>query len=99
MNKIGRLKKIERRESCSVFSGHPCLKPFLSAVVRMNEEVTSCCVTQGSDENIKDKRLREIWTGEYFKNFRGSFRKNNLFGECARCIESNKKGARTLDLV
>jgi MoaA/NifB/PqqE/SkfB family radical SAM enzyme len=66
----------------------PCFEPFLHFLVKANGETTFCCMVEDSKENIKEKSLREIWFGRYFKKCRKDFINKKIKEECRYCVFS-----------
>ena len=83
-------EKLKKDEEKSHSPYPTCFKPFLNMVVWMDGRVTSCCITQKSGENLKDKPLEDIWRGKHFTNLRESFRKGRLPEDCSQCNLSKR---------
>ena len=67
-----------------------CLAPFTDMVVFADGRVAPCCNFYGSYnekivDNILEKSLNEIWTGEKFNRLREMMRRNILPEECKEC--------------
>ncbi|MFB6088961.1 MAG: radical SAM protein, partial [Candidatus Aenigmatarchaeota archaeon] len=67
-----------------------CFEPFLNMVVKMDGEVTPCCMIDDGP-NLNRKSLSEIWHGEYYNNLREEFRTFNVPSSCSKCILSKEK--------
>ncbi len=78
-------KEKNKKEGVALFSDIHCFKPFLKIFVRMDGEVAPCCLMEKSAGNIKNQHLEEIWRGEYFRNLREKFIKNEIPEACSDC--------------
>lgn len=67
-----------------------CFEPFLNLVVRMDGQVTPCCMIDDRKENIKNKSLDEVWNGGYYQNLRRKFRQGEIPEGCKECILSKE---------
>lgn len=68
------------------FYNLPCFEPFLNLVIKMDGKYSPCCMIQNYKDSIKDKSLREIWFGDYFKSMRSSFTKFIVPRDCSYCV-------------
>ena len=66
----------------------PCFQPWYHVVIRPWGSVGPCCMFDYSEENIKQKSLKQIWFGDYFERIRKSIMEGNLFGFCSNCNPS-----------
>lgn len=67
-----------------------CFEPFLNMVVKMDGKVTPCCMIEEGQENIKDKPLEEVWTGDYYTKLRSNFSESGIPDICSECITSKE---------
>ncbi|MEM7825961.1 MAG: radical SAM protein [Candidatus Aenigmatarchaeota archaeon] len=66
----------------------PCFKPWERIAIRFNG-LTGHCGFVEEGENVKEKSLKEIWFGEYFKKARERMLKKELFSHCHKCVPSD----------
>lgn len=76
--------------------GYPCFEPWYFIAIRADGGVDPCWhVREDPKSNIKNASLKEIWTGQYFTNFRKCIREGKMFEECKKCcavgVIENKK--------
>ena len=63
-----------------------CLEPWRGLVVSSSGHVAPCCFFwDGTADNIRDKRLEEVWLGLYLTTFRDRMRNNDLPAPCRTC--------------
>jgi radical SAM protein with 4Fe4S-binding SPASM domain len=73
-----------------------CLVPFREIVIFADGRVAPCCNFIKEDENslavesVRKKRLKEIWFGEKFENFRAMMGKGFIPKECKGCTPDFK---------
>jgi MoaA/NifB/PqqE/SkfB family radical SAM enzyme len=65
-----------------------CFEPWYNIIVRPNGRVGPCCMFDYTDEYIHNKKLKEIWFGDYFENMRKQLSKNQLPDYCIKCNPS-----------
>lgn len=70
----------------SNFSEISCFEPFLNMVIKMDGEVTPCCMIEDSTANLKENDLQEIWRGDYYRNLRKDFKEGKIPEICSTCI-------------
>ncbi|MFH8086745.1 MAG: radical SAM protein, partial [Candidatus Aenigmatarchaeota archaeon] len=66
----------------------PCFKPWERIAIRFNG-LTGHCGFIEEGENVKEKDLKEIWFGSYFKKVRERMLKKQLFPHCHKCVPSD----------
>ncbi len=81
------LSKTHKKED-DPFLSVPCYEPFLNLVIRMDGKISPCCMLENHDENIKNKKLKDIWFGSYFSNLRKTLLEGNLPSGCKTCVHS-----------
>lgn len=63
-----------------------CLEPWRGLVVSSSGHVAPCCFFwDGAADNIREKRLEEVWLGLYLTTFRDRMRNNDLPAPCKTC--------------
>jgi radical SAM protein with 4Fe4S-binding SPASM domain len=85
-------------ETGKIYNGSDftCLVPFHEIVVFADGRVSPCCNFIKSDENsiavenVNKKRLKEIWFGEKFENFRKLMLKGIFPEKCKECTPDFK---------
>jgi radical SAM protein with 4Fe4S-binding SPASM domain len=65
-----------------------CFEPWYNVIVRPNGRVGPCCMFEYTDEYIHNKKLKEIWFGEYFEGMRKQLSQNQLPDYCKKCNPS-----------
>ncbi|MEM5855052.1 MAG: radical SAM protein [Candidatus Aenigmatarchaeota archaeon] len=72
MNEIVELgkKEVEKINSSKNFVKTFCFEPFYLMTIRANGTVGSCRLFGDKGDNIKNKTLKEIWFGDYFRKAR-----------------------------
>jgi MoaA/NifB/PqqE/SkfB family radical SAM enzyme len=67
------------------FLSIPCYEPWWHLVIKTNGTAQPCCLYDEKEENVKNKTLKEIWFGEYFRRIRENI-KNKVFSHyCSIC--------------
>ena len=92
----GRMEKVIKREGKGrLWSSLPCYQPFYRMIIRPWGIVGPCCMFEYSEENVKNKSLREIWYGKYFEEIRKKMLKKELPEFCYKCnpsqVQENRK--------
>ena len=78
-------------------AARPCYQPWTKLVVRPDGTAYPCCnFYEASRENVRDRSLREIWTGSYFEGMRGEIARGEMPRECEKCNEWLLRENRTL---
>jgi radical SAM protein with 4Fe4S-binding SPASM domain len=68
------------------FFSVPCYEPWYRMGIRADGSVCPCgFLDQGATENIKEKGLKAIWYGEYFRNRRRQLLQKALPEHCKKC--------------
>ncbi len=89
------IQKCGKYESNS-FLSLPCYDPFFHVSIKADGRVTSCDVATGLAENIKNKSLKDVWYGSYFKSLRKALTKKKIPQFCAQCNPSHITQRRRL---
>jgi MoaA/NifB/PqqE/SkfB family radical SAM enzyme len=63
----------------------PCYYPWFYIMARADGTFVHCGEWKGKEENIKNKRLEEIWFGKTFSEIREQFKRGELPIFCERC--------------
>ncbi len=63
----------------------PCYYPWYNLSIFPDGTVQPCFIPQGTGEQIKDKKLKEIWFGRVFSDFRNQMKKGNVSKYCEKC--------------
>jgi radical SAM protein with 4Fe4S-binding SPASM domain len=63
----------------------PCFLPWYSMSIDAIGNVTPCCNLSPIGENIREKKLEEIWFGKKFDEIRNRMINKNLPNECSKC--------------
>lgn len=98
-------KTEDNKRKRKTFADVKCFEPFLNIVVKMDGELTPCCMIEESRENIKNSSLKDAWHGKYYENLRENFKKGEVPEICSTCIlqkenrneDIQKKLARVLE--
>lgn len=61
-----------------------CFLPWIYIGVRADGGISPCPVDMIID-NVKEKSIEEVWTGEDYKKIRKEIRNHNLRGDCKSC--------------
>lgn len=68
------------------FIDAPCFEPFYRVGVRVDGRVGPCgFFDEAGAESIRDKRLADVWLGEYFQQRRLEMLERRLGAYCSRC--------------
>lgn len=65
--------------------GVPCIEPWFHIYLEADGNVRPCCVNPGFGENINNKSLKDIWSGEKFSSFRSQIESKNYPLSCNKC--------------
>ncbi|MFC1888188.1 radical SAM/SPASM domain-containing protein [Thermodesulfobacteriota bacterium] len=85
------------KEGSGRFIESYCFQPWYKVVIRPDGTVQPCCnFFDHRVENIREKTLREIWSGDYFQGIRHDIMNNIVQGECAKCNVWILKENRTI---
>ncbi len=64
----------------------PCFEPWYNMIILPNGTVTPCSIAGGEDwDNVKRKKLKEIWFGKKFQELRQNLLNNRLPHYCKTC--------------
>jgi len=99
IEKTNRMKEVILDKNSGGLNSIPCYEPWYNIVVRPDGAAGPCCVfddkTKGV-ENIREKSLKEIWHGAYFKKIRGRILQNDLPEFCSKCNPSQVAANRII---
>ncbi|MDI6826333.1 MAG: radical SAM protein [Candidatus Aenigmarchaeota archaeon] len=63
----------------------PCYYPWYNISIFSNGITQPCFIPKEKGENVLEKSLEEIWSGEFFENFRKDLMNNTLSDDCSKC--------------
>lgn len=77
----------EKDEQLESFKYVPCYAPWHHITIRPNGNIAPCFSpwVWETDVSVKDKRIKELWYGEYFDGFREKMLSRELPDQCKRC--------------
>lgn len=84
--------------------GFRCSQPFQRMFLKMNGNVTVCCV-DSADEwimgNWRRTNLKDIWLGDFYENFRRMHRDGHYYdaGMCRKCYLPTYQGKHLEEVV
>jgi molybdenum cofactor biosynthesis enzyme MoaA len=74
-----------------------CIRPWTSACVRTNGDITLCCHSaEQSEHNLKTSTINNWWTSEFVANIRSKMLANEIPNECAVCATLESQGSQSL---
>lgn len=86
LEKSNKMEYILKKESNSEsFSSLVCYEPWWHLVVKTNGTAQPCCLYDEKEESIKNKNLREIWFGDFFKKIRENIKHKKFSKYCSIC--------------
>jgi len=86
IEKANEMTSILKNESNSKdFFSLVCYEPWWHLVIKTDGSAQPCCLYNEKEENVKNKSLREIWFGEYFKKIRKSIMERKFSKYCSIC--------------
>jgi len=86
---VKKTKKIKLKGFKKKFLSASCYKPFFHMTIKCDGRTTSCDVPIFGGDNIKNKSLKEIWFGKYFKNLREDLMNGEIPDFCMQCNPSH----------
>jgi MoaA/NifB/PqqE/SkfB family radical SAM enzyme len=75
----------EVKESKDVFTSVACYYPLYNISIFADGRTLPCFILKDRGENVKEKSLKDIWSGNYFAEVRQMFLKNRLKENCSKC--------------
>src|ERR1043165_2813757 len=69
-----------------------CQAPFNNMYFNVHGQAAPCWLTLDSSENIAEKTIKEIWTGERFTRIRRAIRERKLSTYCSTCEKNIQTG-------
>jgi MoaA/NifB/PqqE/SkfB family radical SAM enzyme len=86
LEKSNEMEDILKKESSSEnFSSLVCYEPWWHLVVKTNGTAQPCCLYDEKEDDLKNKTLREIWFGDFFKKIRENIKHKQLSKYCSIC--------------
>lgn len=76
--------------------GWSCYDPWFHMSIKADGYVSHCDVATDSGDNIKEKGLKEVWFGPYFRGLRECFMRQGVKEYCAQCNPSHTTQRRWL---
>jgi MoaA/NifB/PqqE/SkfB family radical SAM enzyme len=95
---IERAKELKVSKFLKNFLTVPCYKPWFHMTIKCDGRVTSCDVPVVGGDDVKNKSLREVWNGDYFKWLRKSLLSGKIPDFCAQCNASHVSQRRMMRL-
>jgi len=84
-NVMNRAMMNEVKESKDTFSSVACYYSWYNISIFADGRTLPCFILKDEGESVKEKSLREIWSGDYFAEMRQIFLKNKLKEDCSKC--------------
>jgi MoaA/NifB/PqqE/SkfB family radical SAM enzyme len=93
---VTKMQKVLQREGKGKgFLAIACYQPFYQMIIRPWGVAGPCCMFDNVGDNIKEKSLREIWFGHFFREVRKKLLARNLPSFCHKCnpskVQENRK--------
>jgi MoaA/NifB/PqqE/SkfB family radical SAM enzyme len=76
---------LEKESNSENFFSLVCYEPWWHLVIKTDGSAQPCCLYDEKEENVKNKSLRKIWFGDFFKKIRDSMRKKQFSKYCSIC--------------
>jgi MoaA/NifB/PqqE/SkfB family radical SAM enzyme len=93
-----RMREVSIDRSLKDFLVTPCYKPWWHMTIKCDGRTTSCDVPVTGGDDIRTKRLIEVWEGSYFNDLRKRLRDGEVPEFCAQCNPSHTAQRRRLRL-
>lgn len=84
-NVMNRAMVNEVKESKDTFTSIACYYSWYNISIFADGRTLPCFILKDEGESVKEKSLREIWSGDYFAEMRQTFLKNKLKEDCSKC--------------
>jgi MoaA/NifB/PqqE/SkfB family radical SAM enzyme len=68
-----------------------CYEPFLHLLIKPNGEVSCCCMVDSVKDDVRDKSLKDVWSGAMFKELRAASLDRAPLTDCKNCVFSQSK--------